>query len=120
MVQNMVEENLREIVNGAMLPQYNGKRVSITGLVTKLNPNGITFDMRASDDTVVKVNLRKPHSNTLEGHVEVHGTAVSGSTVICDELIEFLPERSADFDATSHNTMCQLLQSVPNLWKTAA
>ncbi|KAK5645441.1 hypothetical protein RI129_006815 [Pyrocoelia pectoralis] len=116
----MFEENLREIVNGAMLPQYNGKKVSITGLVTKVNPNGITFDMRSSDDKIVKVNLRKPHSNILEGHVEVHGTAVSGTTVICDDLTEFSPESSAEFDATSHNTMCQLLQSVPNLWKTAA
>ncbi|XP_031349599.1 uncharacterized protein LOC116175564 isoform X2 [Photinus pyralis] len=74
----------------------------------------------ATDDSIVKVNLRKPHSGNLEGHVEVHGTAVSGSTVICDELIEYPSEASDDFDATSHNTLCQLLQSVPNLWKTTA
>ncbi|KAF5308531.1 hypothetical protein FQR65_LT06196 [Abscondita terminalis] len=112
-------ENLREIINGAMMPQYIGKKVSVTGLVTKVNPNGLTFDIRSVDDVSVKVNLRKPHTNPLEGHVEVHGVAQSGPTIICDELIEFPVEESSEFDAASHNILCQLLQTVPNLWNTS-
>lgn len=64
-------ENLREITNGALLPQFNGKKVSITGLVTNVNPNGLTFDMRSCDDIAIKVNFRRPFKDILEGYVEV-------------------------------------------------
>ncbi|KAF5292019.1 hypothetical protein FQA39_LY14136 [Lamprigera yunnana] len=116
----MYTENLREIVTGAMLPRYIGKKVSVTGLVTKVNPNGLTFDIRSTDDVVVKVNMRRPRTNPLEGHVEVHGIGQSGPTIICEELIEFPIEESADFDAASHNILCQLLQSVNDLWQTTS
>lgn len=64
----------REIVNGSMMPQYTGKKVSVTGLVTKINPNGLTFDVRAMDDVEIKVNLKRPNNDILEGLVQVSGS----------------------------------------------
>lgn len=66
-----MSENLREIINGGMLPRYNGRKVSIIGLVTKVNPNHLTFDIRAVDDVCIKIILPKPYKDPIEGHVEV-------------------------------------------------
>ncbi|KAF2897786.1 hypothetical protein ILUMI_08373 [Ignelater luminosus] len=114
-----MSENLREIVTGDMLPGYNGKKVSVTGLVTHINPNGLTFDIRTVDDVLVKVNLRKPNRDPLEGYVEVHGTAQAGNVVICDNIVQF-SSKTDEFDAAGHNSLCKLLHSVPNLYKTTS
>lgn len=63
--------NLYEIVNGALLPQFNGKKVNITGLVTQINPNGLIIDIRTVDDVPLKVNFKKPFRDNLEGFIEV-------------------------------------------------
>lgn len=63
-------QNLREIINGKLLPQYNDKRVSIIGLVDNVAPNGLNFTMKTVDEVEVKVNLRKP-AKDLRGYVEV-------------------------------------------------
>lgn len=65
-------ENIREIVNGEQLPQFNGRKVSVTGLVTNVNANCITFDISTTDSKTVKVNLKKPFSDLLDGYVEVN------------------------------------------------
>lgn len=67
----MSESTLGDRVNGTLLPQFNGKKVCIVGLVSNMNPNGLTFDMNTVDDVTVKVNLRKPQRDILEGYVEV-------------------------------------------------
>ncbi|XP_022917538.1 replication protein A 14 kDa subunit-like [Onthophagus taurus] len=110
-------ENLREIVNGAQLPQFINQKVSLTGLITNVNPNGLSFDVRSTDDVLIKVNLKRPNRNVLEGYVEVHGTA-QNKAIICDEMVLFSQDGSKDFDTASHNTLCNLLHSVPQLWVT--
>lgn len=112
-------DNLREICNGALLPRFTGKKVSVVGLVTQVNPNGLTFDMRTTDDVVVKVNFKKPFMNALEGYVEVQGVAQS-KTIICDEIVQFPTEGSKDFDVISHNTLCNMLHVIPDIYKTQA
>ncbi|GJQ75806.1 hypothetical protein Trydic_g17875 [Trypoxylus dichotomus] len=116
MVYNQTE-NIREIVNGQQLAQFIGKKVSVTGLVTNVNPNCITFDITTVDNKPIKVNLKKPYNDLLEGYVEVHGTA-QNNVIICDEVIQFSDQASKDFDVAAHNTLCQLLHTVPELWRT--
>lgn len=70
MVHNATE-NIREIVNGQQLSQFIGKKVSLTGLITNINPNCITFDICTTDNKIIKVNLKKPNNDLLEGYVEV-------------------------------------------------
>lgn len=133
-----MSENLREIVNGGMLSQFMGKRVTIIGLVTNVNANGLTFDIKAVDDVTVKVNLRQPNQDALTGHVEVsglfslmfvllkqvlqvHGTVQGGNTVICDHFVQFpISSSEEEFDSTNHNMLTSLLQNVPGMWKTTA
>ncbi|KAI4460752.1 replication protein a3 [Holotrichia oblita] len=114
---NMETENIREIVNGQQLPQFIGKKVSVTGLVTNINPNCITFDISTTDNKTIKVNLKKPYNDLLEGYVEVHGTA-QNNVIIGDEVIQFSDAASKEFDVGAHNTLCQLLHTVPDLWRT--
>lgn len=71
MVTDMSHSDMGERTNGMLLPQFNGKKVCIVGLVTNVNPNGLTFDINTVDDVSVKVNLRKPQRDILEGYIEV-------------------------------------------------
>lgn len=67
----MAASGIGERTNGTLLPQFNGKKVCIVGLVSNMNPSGLTFDINTVDDVTVKVNLRKPQRDLLEGYVEV-------------------------------------------------
>lgn len=71
MVVDMME-NLRQIVNGKLIPQYSGKKVSVTGLVTNVDPNGLSFNMKTVDEVDIKVNVKKPIRDALSGYVEVN------------------------------------------------
>lgn len=62
---------LRNVVNGKLLNQYNNKPVSIIGIVTNINPNGSSFDIRTTDNMTVPINLTSPLDDMLEGYVEV-------------------------------------------------
>ncbi|VEN39520.1 unnamed protein product [Callosobruchus maculatus] len=98
------------IVNGAMLAAYANKKVSILGFVTEQAPNGLWFDIKTTDNQVVRITLKKPLDKKLEGYVEAHGTS-SGKGVAADDYIPFTNE---DFDATMYNKLCKYL-IVPNL-----
>ncbi|KAJ8986044.1 hypothetical protein NQ317_013929 [Molorchus minor] len=100
-----MEGNVREIVNGAQLKGFNGKKVSITGFVMEKSSNGMSFDLRASDNQIVKINLKRPLDKPLEGYVEVHGTS-AGKEVIADDFVIFTNDK---FDAKGHNALCQFL-----------
>lgn len=79
MVGIMSESTMGDRVNGTLLPQFNGKKVCIVGLVSNMNSNGLTFDINTVDDVTVKVNLRKPQRDILEGYVEVFITVLQGN-----------------------------------------
>lgn len=64
-------DNVREIVNGGQLNGFIDKKVSITGFVTETASNGLWFDLRAADNELVKISLKRPLDKPLEGYVEV-------------------------------------------------
>nr|CAI5849292.1 unnamed protein product [Callosobruchus analis] len=101
-----------DIVNGAMLPAYANRKVSIVGFITEKAPNGLWFDIKTTDNQVVKITLKRPLDKNLEGYVEAHGTS-TGKGVAADEYITFTNE---DFDASMYNKLCNYLNTVPNLW----
>lgn len=88
MVVAMAESTIGDRTNGTLLPQFNGKKVCIVGLVSNMNPNGLTFDINTVDDVTVKVNLRKPQRDLLEGYVEVSFESLFGG--ICAVVSIFL------------------------------
>ncbi|XP_019877406.1 uncharacterized protein LOC109605276 [Aethina tumida] len=108
-------DNIRDIVNGAQLSRFVNKKVSILGHVTEVASNSLSFDMRTVDNVIVKINLKRPLTSPLEGYVEVIGTS-QGKTVLADDFIIFNNEK---MDVKSHNTLCQLLYTVPNIWSTS-
>lgn len=61
----------RNISNGKLLAQFNNQPVSITGVVSNINPNAQSFDIRTVDNITVKINLTSPLDDMLEGYVEV-------------------------------------------------
>lgn len=131
-----MHENVKEIVNGKLLPQYSGKKVIVVGKVVQVNPNGLSFQLQTVDDVKVKVDLKRPNRDVLEDFVEVkprnlstalnlmgrfilqvHGMS-QGHSIICDEVILFPSETTCKFDSASYNVLCNLLHSIPDLWKT--
>ncbi|KAJ8955140.1 hypothetical protein NQ318_009033 [Aromia moschata] len=100
-----METNIREIVNGGQLGGFIGKKISITGFITEKNPNGMAFEIRAADNQIVKITLRRPLDRPIEGYIEVHGTSM-GKEVVADEFVVFNNEK---FDAKGHNKLCTLL-----------
>ncbi|CAH1163566.1 unnamed protein product [Phaedon cochleariae] len=106
---------LREIVSGTHLGAHINKNVSITGFVMEISPNGLWFEMKTTDNQVVRISLQRPIDNPIEGYVEVHGKS-TGKGITADDYITFSNE---SFDAKAYNSMCTLLNSVPNLWHTS-
>nr|XP_023027202.1 uncharacterized protein LOC111515205 [Leptinotarsa decemlineata] len=107
--------NLREIVNGSQLFAHTNKKVSLTGYVMQKAPNGLWFEIKTTDNQVVRVTVKRPIDSQLEGYVEVHGIS-TGKGMIADDYITFTNE---NFDAKAHNTLCGLLNSIPRLWNTS-
>lgn len=101
-------------VNGAKLEAFVNKKVSIVGFVIEKAPNGLSFDMRTTDNLIVKINMQQVIDHPLQGYVEVHGIS-TGKGVRGDELIVF---SNVNFDAKAYNKLCTILTSVPNLWNT--
>ncbi|CAH1115441.1 unnamed protein product [Psylliodes chrysocephalus] len=103
---------LREKVNGDQLPLFINKKVSLTGFVTQKAPNGLWFEIRTPDNQIVKISMKRPIDQPLEGYVEVEGTS-TGNGVTADEYVIFDNEK---FDAKGYTAMCQILNQVPKLW----
>ncbi|KAF7288045.1 hypothetical protein GWI33_000099 [Rhynchophorus ferrugineus] len=108
-------DNIRDIVNGTQLVRFVHKPVSIMGKVKKVSPNGNNFEIQAVDDVGVLVHVKQPVNSPITDHwVEVRGVS-TGKAVDADDYTIF---SNKEFDAKSHNTLCQLLYSVLNLWET--
>ncbi|XP_045474497.1 uncharacterized protein LOC123680573 [Harmonia axyridis] len=103
-----------QIVNGSQLPNHVDRKVSVTGYVNSASINALTFELRATDNVMVKVNMKRPLDRPIEGYVEVQGP-YQNKAITATNLIVF---ENTDFDAEGHNTLCSLLQSIPNLWNT--
>ncbi|CAG9828322.1 unnamed protein product [Diabrotica balteata] len=100
------------IVRGNQLPMFINKKVSITGFVTEKSYNGMWFEIKTTDNVTVRITMKKPIDQHLEGYVEVHGDS-TGKGVTADEYIHFSNEK---FAAKSHNKLCSYLHSIPTLW----
>lgn len=61
----------REIVNGALLGNYLGKKVSIIGFVTDINQNATSFEMRSVDNMTITIKVSSVLDDMIEGYVEV-------------------------------------------------
>lgn len=106
---------LREIVNGATLTGYLNKKVSIIGYVTDKSSNGLSFDIRTTDNQIVKVTLKRPLDQPIDGYVEVHGTSM-GKSLAADHFVVF---SNTTFDAKAYNKLCTFLTSIQNLWNVS-
>lgn len=102
-------------VNGAKLEAFINKKVGIVGFVIEKASNGLSFDMKTTDNIIVKINMQQVIDHPLQGYVEVHGIS-TGKGVICNELVTF---SNTTFDAEAYNKLCNILTTVPNLWNVS-
>lgn len=108
---------LREIVNGAQLAAHINKKVSITGFVTERDPrNGLWFDLRSTDNQIVRITLKRPLDGPVEGYVEVKRTMLQLQT-LCNNhnttdfrYMEYLQARVSKPMIISHLQMKSLMQ----------
>lgn len=63
-----------QIVNGSQLPNQIDRKVSVIGYVNSASMNALTFELRATDNVMIKVNLKRPLDRPIEGYVEVSYT----------------------------------------------
>ncbi|XP_018319701.1 uncharacterized protein LOC108733138 [Agrilus planipennis] len=110
-------KNKRDIINGALLTEFAERKVSIIGSIVNAAPNGLTFEMRTTDDVLLKVILKKPYKDLLEGYIEVHGL-VQKNVIACDDFVLFPIEKNENFDVAAYNQLCNRLHTIPYLWKT--
>ncbi|KAF6208927.1 hypothetical protein GE061_014669 [Apolygus lucorum] len=115
-----MESSERPLVNGALLPQYIGKTVTIFGSVIPGNSSGASFDLMASDRKVVTVALRTPLTEPITGVVEVHGIVKGKDNIICNYYMAVPSEISGNFEHDLVNDVVTLVHSVPNVWKATA
>ncbi|KAL1491959.1 hypothetical protein ABEB36_012473 [Hypothenemus hampei] len=108
-------ESGRDIINGAMLPRFANKNVNIFGKIVDVDPNGSFVQIKTTDDVQVKVNLQHPINRQTSGWIEVQGIC-TGRGINASDINMFENE---NFDCKSHNELCVLLQTVPNIWKTS-
>ncbi|XP_030757178.1 replication protein A 14 kDa subunit-like [Sitophilus oryzae] len=110
-------DNIRDFVNGVQLVRFVNKPVCMMGKVTSVSPNGMNFEIKSVDDVAVKVNVKEPINTPLTDHwVEVRGIS-AGKSINADDYTIF---SNKDFDVKSHNYLCSLLYSVPNIYQTEA
>ncbi|CAG9769616.1 unnamed protein product [Ceutorhynchus assimilis] len=100
----------KDIVNGAMLPRFSGKPVSIIGRVRDLDANGMHFTIESTDGLVVKIIPDTPINSPMRGWIEVSGHS-TGTEI---EAREFVCFDNEDFDCKGYNELCSLLYLVPN------
>ncbi|XP_057659354.1 uncharacterized protein LOC130895817 [Diorhabda carinulata] len=105
---------LGNIINGGQLSIFINKNVSIIGFVTEKAPNGLWFEIRTTDNQIVRVTMKLPIDQPLDGYVEVHGVS-TGKGIIADSYVGFDNDK---FDAKSYNLLCTFLHSIPRLWDT--
>lgn len=60
---------MHQMVTGAQLIAFTGKKVSIIGVVEQCDTN--SFTIRSVDDLLVPIRVKEPLDGPLEGYVEV-------------------------------------------------
>ncbi|XP_022196649.1 replication protein A 14 kDa subunit isoform X1 [Nilaparvata lugens] len=112
----MSESELRHQVNGATLPQFQGKNVSIFGEILKSDPSGRSFDIKTSDNMIVSVSVNQPLTEPISGLVEVIGKGQGRNSMVCEKYLQFSDELAATYDAEIDNAAVTFLNSTENVW----
>lgn len=63
----------------------------------QISSSGTAVELLATDNVSVNVTLPEAIEGNCEGYLEVHGTAMSKSTVSCKLFVHFPPEMSENF-----------------------
>jgi hypothetical protein len=109
----MMSNPMHNLVSGAQLPAFVGKNVAVCGVVNNASSGSTSFSLQSTDNVSVPVHLNKPLSEDLKGYVEVHGVCQGGKTIQAENFYTFTNKK---FDAKSHNTLCKLMNSIPNVY----
>ncbi|ERL86555.1 replication protein A 14 kDa subunit A [Dendroctonus ponderosae] len=108
-------DNVRDIVNGAQLPRFLGKNVSIIGKAGGADPGAASFTIVTTDNVQVQVIPNEPPTQPVSGWVEVRGECTSRNSIKALDYVIFANEK---FDAKGYNELCSLLYAVPDIWST--
>ncbi|XP_039279463.1 replication protein A 14 kDa subunit isoform X2 [Nilaparvata lugens] len=103
----MSESELRHQVNGATLPQFQGKNS---------DPSGRSFDIKTSDNMIVSVSVNQPLTEPISGLVEVIGKGQGRNSMVCEKYLQFSDELAATYDAEIDNAAVTFLNSTENVW----
>ncbi|XP_014249779.1 uncharacterized protein LOC106666821 isoform X2 [Cimex lectularius] len=119
MATNVTSE-VRIPVNGRILAEYVGKKVTIFGTILQTNKSGLSFNIETTDKRQLTVSLRKPLVEPVSGVVEVHGIVKAKDHIVCDYYIAFPGDISESFDNELVNQTVSIIHSTSNAWKDAA
>ncbi|XP_024082372.1 uncharacterized protein LOC106666821 isoform X1 [Cimex lectularius] len=126
MATNVTSE-VRIPVNGRILAEYVGKKVTIFGTILQYlfdtfqtNKSGLSFNIETTDKRQLTVSLRKPLVEPVSGVVEVHGIVKAKDHIVCDYYIAFPGDISESFDNELVNQTVSIIHSTSNAWKDAA
>ncbi|CAF0911517.1 unnamed protein product [Rotaria sordida] len=100
-------------INGSMLQQFNEKPVSIIGTVTKIHPSGNIIDLETSDKQHIVVRLSEQVDVNAGSIIEVLGNVDNRNQIVCDTIVTFEPEQTANFDMDMYNQAVMLFQHYP-------
>lgn len=109
---------LEKRIIGQHLSQNINSEVILLGEVKKVSSNGKGVELLTTDNITVNVNLPEPIDGNCEGLVEIHGTALSKSTVACKTYIHFPPEKADNFESDKYNAFLLALHVIGDKkWK---
>lgn len=114
MEEHVIEPRVR--VNGGALARHMGRPVIIMGTVLNAHPNGISVELKTTDNHVVTVRMQEPFQEPLSGLVEFHGTVQGKNTVSSDFYLSFPPEFTNSFDLEQYNEAVTLMNTISNHW----
>ncbi|KAK7109430.1 replication protein A 14 kDa subunit-like [Littorina saxatilis] len=108
----MEGDNSRHRINGALMPNYQGKHVCVLGKAKDVDPNGKFFTLSTSDEKDIRVNMSNPLSEYVSGLTEVHGR-VQGNILQCENYVLFSEDAAGKFDMGLYNQAVQLMEGCP-------
>ncbi|CAM4881975.1 unnamed protein product [Rotaria socialis] len=91
-------------INGSMLQQFSGKPV---------HPTGNVIDLETSDKQHIVVRSTERVAVDAGSIIEVLGNVDNRNQIICDSVITFEPEQTANFDMDMYNQAVLLFQHYP-------
>ncbi|KAJ9590249.1 hypothetical protein L9F63_016636 [Diploptera punctata] len=106
----------RTRVNGSALVRHIGKQVSILGNILSTNPNGVSIEIKTTDNHVVTVRMMEPIQEPLSGWVEFQGVAQGKNAVSSDMYMQRPSDITEKFDVDQYNEAVTLLNTISNPW----